>query len=578
LSDAQPAPLLPGAWRPVLETLSRLRERWAAAKTASTPVSEAESQALEALHDELLRHSAALVEPESLTSLTNRESERLFARAVLLLLRLERAVVGNGTIVDTAGSRTLEHYAADFYGDEAGARAVRARLAERFGLDEATLSELDREAERSLTQAERRGAIARSLAAAYQIRVGAPRLRSSVRALFEALYPASGLADDEVELVFTETMLFFCIPFKGSDLTSVRYAVLSEAARRPIQAFLTRVTKFKQEFFAHFPVFGFFDGKSLPKPVLDRLVKDTGFPPELVVRELASMVTILPLDEVDKYIVHDVWGHGWQASVMTFEHMYAEIAGYARPLSLAELQGSFTGRGADLALDEAAFTRGVHALLAERLPVAMTPVFAEMLADVVEFKFLDTNPALSEAMPSSSFFKFMPTKLDLMLQDIPFYFGQATKAFRLLASDPKRQAALAGELVREGGEARAAARAVADAVRVWQDLERDVYAAELRWTDESGKLRVNRYTCLALGFVSLHRVIVELYHELAPGRADGLPIRSWRDLIVLAAAVFFEQDRRHNLWRLDEFLSLRFKEHCLRFAASTLSASASASA
>ena len=39
---------------------------------------------------------------------------------------------------------------------------------------------------------------------------------------------------------------------------------------------------------------------------------------------------------------------------------------------------------------------------------------------------------------------------------------------------------------------------------------------------------------------------------------------SFRDLLILGASVFFEADQPRNLWRVDEFLTLRFLPLCHR--------------
>mgnify|MGYP001474895911 CR=1 FL=1 len=47
----------------------------------------------------------------------------------------------------------------------------------------------------------------------------------------------------------------------------------------------------------------------------------------------------------------------------------------------------------------------------------------------------------------------------------------------------------------------------------------------------------------------------------------GQPLKSFRDLLVLAASVFFESDPARNLWRVDEFLTLVLAPFCRRLAA-----------
>jgi hypothetical protein len=75
---------------------------------------------------------------------------------------------------------------------------------------------------------------------------------------------------------------------------------------------------------------------------------------------------------------------------------------------------------------------------------------------------------------------------------------------------------------------------------------------------------VNVFTRVALNFLGIHRVILDLYRRLDLPAAGGLPLKSCRDLLILAASVFFEADRTRNLWRVDEYLALRFVPLCRR--------------
>jgi hypothetical protein len=67
-----------------------------------------------------------------------------------------------------------------------------------------------------------------------------------------------------------------------------------------------------------------------------------------------------------------------------------------------------------------------------------------------------------------------------------------------------------------------------------------------------------------LNFLSIHRAIGQIDEDLNSLGTCDLPFAGWRDLTVIALARFFEENRQGNLWRLDEFLTLRFKEHCLQ--------------
>lgn len=114
--------------------------------------------------------------------------------------------------------------------------------------------------------------------------------------------------------------------------------------------------------------------------------------------ELGSFVTILSLPEIDKYVVHGVWGHCWQTTMSRL----GQIATFVDPFDLTE-EAPLTGHGnirfencfvqmdSAVTLDESMFRRFVRAEFPERLSVALTLVFAEMLADIIQYKFLEDN-------------------------------------------------------------------------------------------------------------------------------------------------------------------------------------------
>ncbi|MGE0606771.1 MAG: hypothetical protein AB7O62_06560 [Pirellulales bacterium] len=569
---------VPGTWRGVLEDLrafSALQARIDEQDDAASPMQIAE---LVELHERLVAKSASLLEPESLSDLGDDDLARLFARGMLLVMRLKDCIAADQEVLDTAGSRTLSALEADFYQSEENTHAVRRLLQERLALSSGDLAALEAEVEHDLADARRKQAIVRALREEFGLSANSPLLRARVFACFQALYPDAPLVADEVELIATGTLIFFCVPFAGSELVTPRYAGLPVEEQAVVRAFLERNGKFYQRRFANFPAFGFLDGDKVDADLLQRLANRAGLSTTDVAGELGRLVTLLPLAELDKYLVHDVWGHGWQASMLRFERMYEELAEYADPLGLAEsakshlgrgltFGGCFDGRGDDLLLDEFRFRQFVQGELAERLPVAMSAVLAEMLADVAEFKFIALQPGRAGDLPSSSLLRIFPAKLDLTLQDLPFYFQQATKVFRLWAKSANRRQQTSAALVAAGASSAAAQAAVARAAAIWDELAEGLFSPSLTWSESpDGRLQVNAFTRVMLNFVGIHRAVIDTYRRLESLSTCGLPLKSYRDLLVLSASVFFEADRPRNLWRVDEFLSVKLIPLCQRLS------------
>lgn len=569
-------PYVPLAWRGVLEDLRAFLELEQRLRKSDASVDALE---LKRLHDRVVEQSAALLEPAALDELPQGMVDHLLLRAALTLVRLKQAVVADQPVLDTAGSRTLRLFEADYFGSAATVDAFVERVRTVLGLSVDDLHAEEAALARDLVDAQRKQAIVRALRDAFQLWPDAAGLRDGIARFFRAIYPDAPLPPEEVEVVVTSTLVFFCLPLdkSGEALTTERYAQLSPTGKGAVRTFLRTQKRFTQQRFASFPAFGLVECERLDPALLVDIAGRAGLTRGDVIAELPRLVTILPQAEIDKYLIHDVWGHGWQASMLRFDDLYEHIAGFADPFELNEsaatgrgeaiaLKSCFVGAEDALRLDEARFRAFATAEVCQRLPIALSAVLAEMLADVAEYKFLAEHPELTAWLPSSSRLSVYPAMLDLTLADIPFYFGQATKAFRLWEVQEERQTRLIEQLVAAGGAREAARLAVSHALDVWRQLEQDYFRPELIWCESDGRLRVNAFTRVALNFVGLHRTLLTTYSELAAQSPGTLPLKSFRDLLVLAASVFFEADPARHLWRVDEFLALAFTPFCRKLA------------
>ncbi|MEM7311869.1 MAG: hypothetical protein AAF497_01835, partial [Planctomycetota bacterium] len=274
---------------------------------------------------------------------------------------------------------------------------------------------------------------------------------------------------------------------------------------------------------------------------------------------------------------HDVWGHSWQACMLGFDHLYDELATYSEVLDLDEsaarptgdetvsFEDCFAGSGDELRFDERQFKRFVDLEVAERLPVAMTPVLAEILADVAEYKLVAT--ATTPDMANSSALKKFPAKLDLTLRDVFYYFRQSTKVFRLWAARNDRQEKTVAQLVARGASGAAAKTAVDEAAAYWKRLESEWMAARMSFEAKEDSIHVNVASRLVLNFLAIHRETLMTYGQIGEMSTGKLPIKGLRDLLLICVAVFFEQSPSRNLWHVDEFLSLKIEPLCRKLVA-----------
>jgi hypothetical protein len=562
-------PLLPASFAPVLENLREFGELVAALESdkAAAPTDPRRARISE-LHLRILYESESLLEPEVLLDLSDQRLAQLFARSVLFLLRLKESVTAGERVLDTAGSRTLALYESDFYGLPETPVQIRRRLRNALGLSAAELSAVETEVERDLADARYKKAVISAVRDEFDLRLDSKDLIRSVHRLFQFLFPGSPLVPGEAHLVLTGAAMFFCLPIRDDELTTPRYGWLNTSERDAIKQFIHELMAFSEKEYRRFPAVGNFSPERLDKTVLDRLAGRAGMDSAAVARELDRAVTVLALADVDKFVIHDVWGHGWEASMLRFDDMYRQMADYGDPLNLdvaaggVTLRGCFSRSGAALNLDAPRFRRFVLALAAERLPVTMSGVLSEMMADVMEFGFVVAHPERADEMPSSSLFKVSPTKLDLTLDDVQFFFDLATAGLKKRFGTDAAARELAEGLTRTAAGV-SADNAVAQAREVWRDIESDEFVSKLRWKQVGeDQIAVNAFARLALNFVGIHRAIVETYQRIDQWPPGSLPPKSYKDLLLIGASVFFEDNRARNLWRVDEYLTLKFAPLC----------------
>ena len=570
---------VPRRWEPIIERLSSFvqLELDVCKGRPERPTAEDERR-LRELHDELVIESADLLEPSAIENQPTELDAEIFARAVFVLMKLETSIAADqDSVLDTAGSDTLHSFEADFRASPDECAKMRRALQSMPGMSQHLLDRVEEQVEADAIDANRKLSVVKAIRDEFGLWKSDPSLRENIFRFFDTCYPDTGITVDEVELIVTGSMIFFCLPFSDTDFQTERFQAASEDEQAPVRQFLGRVKRFSQWQFAHFPVFGFLKGEDLPDEILSRLAARSELSIPIVSREIGRLTAIVPLKQVDKYVVHDVWGHGWQASLLRYDGLYEQLARYAQPLSLDEptripsgdrirLGDCFEGRGENLRLNETTFRSFVQSKIIERLPVAMTPVLAEVIADIAEFKYTELRPDNPEALLSSSLLKIFPSKLDLIVQDVPFYFRQATKAFRLWTNLEKRQHQTADQLIAAGASPTAARREVDRAIAIWQELEATTYEAQLRAEVDGDELKINIMTRLALNFLGLHRAKLHAYQWIREKCVGNLPLKSFRDLLLISAAVYFEADPPRNIWRVDEFVTLRIEPLCEQLA------------
>lgn len=470
----------------------------------------------------------------------------------------ESTVLGDVPLVDTCGSLTI----GDFRVDTAQGETLRAQIGSWLDVDQNALADA---VEEELDSLHLRHAIVAALEERHPL-AEARTADAETAAMFDELYPGHPFRPGEIDIIRTSTSVFFCLPFEDLRMLTPQWDDRSVDERREVEAFLRRWSKFKQRYYAHFPVFGFFRGDQADPELLSFLAEKTGVTEHEVADALTTMVSILQSKEVDKYIVHDAWGHQWQSLLFRFEETYREVATYQKfpainwqpeghETTFAELVRRACSDGVDATIG--AYDAWLRAAIEDRLLTSLAGLVAEVLADVVEYKFILLRPEEIEELLSSSFLKDLPTKLDLTLWDIPFYFKLALKGFERFVEQADVRDALAGQF---GEIDRSACQVALDgfAEHTSKLLDFD-YRRTLHYEVEGDGLIVNAFCRVALNFLAMQSVFNDVYERLRAEPAPTRPeIERFHDVMVFATASFFELDWREHFWLVDEFLGEHF--------------------
>ena len=582
---------IPGSWEPVLEHLKQFETLTRHINTAK----KEQTVLTETLKTFYIHHNALLADTRarlrSRQTHWDRETlDNAFVEAVWLSLEHYPALVHHPEIenLDTAGSKIFTSFIPDAPATADKREALKTQLRQAFDLDSETLNRLAQQLSKRTRPLRYRHQIMRSLETRFNLVSDNPHIDVDTLRLFQSLYPDAPFETGEVKLIKTASALYFCLPTEGRDKTGEAQKKSQPPQVSYYEKFLRKI--WEVEPFAHFPVFGTFDAEYLDLTLRQQIANDTELSLELVTSTLTRMIGVLPLAELDKYLIHDTWGHQWQESLLDFEESYTELTLFKRPLSLTETasvlgkQTSFaetfveTETGA-IQLNSTKLQQFIDAELYERAIITFTPILAEMLADVVEYKFLELHPEQEHLLPSSSLLKTFPSKLDLTLADLRNCFSHASEVFQDWITSEPTQHQLHTEICEKMGfrtppmDATEAAKhkelsqVLNTAVDLCKARLGAFYQPEWDWRKtEEGCLQLNAFSLAALNFLRIHTALIETYRDLSEIEAPY----GFKDILVLAIGTFFERKPQQNIWQLDSFLTDAFLPRWKRLAAPTL--------
>ena len=574
----------PGSWESVLILLKDFENHAHQIKKEkkNSPVSIKTPESFYKIHNALINETNKILQSSKKSKTTNSIKtiiDEAFVEGFWLSLEQYPEIVNHPSIenLDTAGSKIFTLFTPDAPSNISECERIKTQLQQKFQITPESAEKLKHKLAIRTAPLRHRHQIMDSLQTRYKLVSDNPNLDDDILSFFQCLYPGAPFDVGEVKLIKTCSALYFCLPSVikeniAEKVTDTTNSEVKQHTKKKISyaQFLRKI--WQVEPFAHFPVFGTFDAEHLDITLRKQIAEDTGLSLELVTTTLTRMIGFLPIEELDKYLIHDTWGHQWQESLLNFEELYTELSLFGRPLSFTESasvlgeQLSFsdafvrTDTG-DIQLDTKKLTKFIDAELYERSIIAFTPILAEMLADVVEYKFLQLYPDQAHLMPSSSLLKDYPSKLDLTLEDLRNCFVRASEAFQTWVDSDEAKHRIHAEIVEKFDipdrekEHKGLGHLLVKAVNICKERLERFYQLDWSWEKtENNCLRLNAFSFAALNFLRIHTAFLQTYESLSKVKTKC----GFKDALVLAMGTFFEKEPQSNIWKLDQFLTEGF--------------------
>ncbi len=447
--------------------------------------------------------------------------------------------------------------------DPARHAATFLDLCRRIGLDESDRAAIDAEAQAAARKLARRHALVRLLR--QQL------LATDTHRFFGFLFPGHPLQPGEVEVVATQSCVYYCILSQEQFERTETFLARDEAERARTAEYLKRLRRFNFYNFAHFPAFTSFEAREMDPPDLDRLGSAMDLERAELVALLNTVVFIEERDQLEKYLVHDSWGHYWQADLTGLGTLYGRMASLHLPLSpsdsvrmddklLSFLDLVYLRRDGSLLFDEALARRYAAAWTSERFQPLLAPVVAELAADMIEYTARAQCRAAGLELPSSSVFAHHPAKLDFAWADLLF-FVNALKRVNTLYEKDKAQRAGFMERARLLFQLKYRRNYPAVVSTEALDAEIDRVLArllaifhEVQETDLGTTLETTN--AFSRAFLNLLRVGTTL-NRIVHGQLEGARphLAPYYQTLVMFVVKLFERDPAQGFWTLGETLA-----------------------
>ena len=216
--------------------------------------------------------------------------------------------------------------------------------------------------------------------------------------LFKQLFPDSLLLDDEIDLILTRTGMYWVV----ADSTDLARPERSPAETQAAQEWLKQLRRFRYELFTHFPMFSVFDARDADPAFISQLTAALGWSRQAVLDQLSRSLMIESKPVLEKYLVHDSWGHIWQGYLTQLTTLYDQLATLQFPLNadhhVTTPDGNvicladclYLNRSGTVDFNTELADSYIDALIGQRMVALLTPVCAELTADIVSTRMAMT--------------------------------------------------------------------------------------------------------------------------------------------------------------------------------------------
>ena len=162
--------------------------------------------------------------------------------------------------------------------------------------------------------------------------------------------------------------------------------------------------------------------------------------------------------DIDKYLIHDSWGHIWQGYLSDLTALYDRLATKQPPINadyhvalpddnivcLADCL--YLRRDGSVDYDESLAVDYIHAVIQERVTALLSPICAELCADIIEYSFHADYQGTDITLPSSSLFKHRAAKLDFAWADMQYFAKALARPIRQYQRDDNLRIAMVQRL------------------------------------------------------------------------------------------------------------------------------------